>query len=100
MDSILSALLNFGIGGLMAAGVLWLLWYRETITLPRLLERFTAELREERSACERRHAEGMGGHALVLGEVRETRDAVKSLHDEVRLHRALVDDHLGRRKSL
>ena len=70
MDNVIVDLLNLGIGGMMAAAVLWLLYHTHTVTLPKLLDRFAEQLREERAVCEKRHAECMQGHARVLDEVK------------------------------
>jgi len=82
MDAITQGLLNFGIGGAMAAAVLWWAWYRETKTLPALMDLFRDEMGKERAQCERYHQDGIQQH-------RETRHAVNNLRQELLLARAM-----------
>lgn len=58
MDSITSALLNFGIGGVMAAAVVFMVWHNTAKTIPSLMqevsegrERFLMSLRELEQNC-------------------------------------------------
>src|SRR5579864_9752241 len=46
MDGILQGLLQFGIGGIMAATVVWFAWYQSSRTIPALM----SQAKEERDA--------------------------------------------------
>ncbi len=50
MDSILNSLLSFGIGGFMAASVLWFLHHIVTKVLPAIIDSYQKALKEERDA--------------------------------------------------
>lgn len=71
MESIIANLGEWGLAGILAASILWLIWYRETVAMPKLLERFSNELRTERDTCEKRHAE-------ILAAMREHRVEIAS----------------------
>lgn len=49
MDTILTGLLQFGIGGAMAAAILVLSWWTTTKTIPKLLDQREADLTWARS---------------------------------------------------
>ena len=58
MDSITSALLNLGVGGIMAAAVVFMVWHNTTKTIPDLMkdvsegrEKFLTSLRELEGHC-------------------------------------------------
>jgi hypothetical protein len=48
MDAVLSGLVNLGVGGVMAAALVWFLYFIVTKTLPEMTARFGQELREKR----------------------------------------------------
>ena len=49
MDAILSAFLNFGVGGVMAGAVVWFLYTITQSTIPAILKKHQEELAEVRS---------------------------------------------------
>ncbi len=55
MDAILSGLVNLGLGGLMAAALVWFLHHLVTRTLPDLTEAFRAELNAGRDQRSKEH---------------------------------------------
>jgi hypothetical protein len=48
MDAVLSGLVNLGVGGVMAAALVWFLYFIVTKTLPEMTARFGQELKEKR----------------------------------------------------
>lgn len=75
MDEVIKHLAEWGIAGLLTGALLWLLWYRETISLPRIFDRFSQEMANERTSCEKRHEE-----LLVALQERATR--AETMHEE------------------
>ena len=99
MDSVINVLVTNGIGGCMAAGVLWFLWYTATRIIPRIIDRFSEELKEEREICERRHAENLERWQLMVGHFERHGAVLVDLNQKVMLHHALVDQALGLRRQ-
>ena len=89
------------VANLSATAILiWYVWYNQTRTLPGItkdhkdamlavVSEFKSEVAAERSQCLEQHKESNGKHET-------THRAVANLHQEVTLHRALVDQGLKR----
>ncbi|MDE2102610.1 MAG: hypothetical protein KGL39_35515 [Patescibacteria group bacterium] len=69
MEHVLEGASHLGVAVLLSAGLLWLIWYRERVTIPNMTRAFARELRRERRSCERRHRE-------LVGELRDLTRAV------------------------
>lgn len=84
MDPIVNALVNFGIGGCMAAGVLWLVWYRETVAIPKMFASFAEQMHQEREDNHRRHQENREDIRLLVQGFGEISQAVRDTHHDLR----------------
>ena len=58
MDSVISNLSTFGIGGLMAAAIVFIVWHHTSVTIPKLIEQsredqkvFLQSLSEQERSC-------------------------------------------------
>jgi hypothetical protein len=91
MDTILPALEHFGIGGLFAAALVWFMWYRETKTIPALMEQVSKELQAERALCQRWHEENLKDHHALMEGQKEIHLAVREVQQNLRLDQALLD---------
>jgi hypothetical protein len=91
METILTALENFGIGGLFAGALIWFMWYRETKTIPALMEQVSRELQAERALCQRWHEENLKDHQALMEGQKEIHHAVQELQQHLRLDQALME---------
>lgn len=83
MDSITSALLNLGIGGIMAAAVLFLVWHNTTKTIPDLMkevsqarEKFLTALQLLENNC---HQEINKANEIWSSRVEKLSDEIKAI---------------------
>lgn len=117
LDPLISNLINFGIGGCMAALVVWHVWYTQTKQIPTLLVTFEKQmdlervnsdsrakaereshdkiLTTERQIAQMRHEENIAQSTLLLSSLRETHHAIRNLANSVKLHHARIDVALG-----
>ena len=85
MDTMLPALEHFGIGGLFAGALIWFMWYRETKTIPALMEQVSKELQAERALCQRWHEENLKDHHALMDGQKDIHQAVRELQHHLRL---------------
>jgi hypothetical protein len=85
VDTILTALENFGIGGLFAGALIWFMWYRETKTIPALMEQVSKELQAERALCQRWHEENLKDHQALMEGQKDIHHAVREVQEHLRL---------------
>lgn len=113
LDPVIQSLIQLGIGGCMAAVVVWHVWFTQTKQIPSLLTTFAAQmdltrkqgdenakqerdshdrlLKSEREISQMRHEENLRQSALMISSLRETHHAIKNLANNVHLHRATID---------
>lgn len=111
VNELITALATNGIGLVCAAAVLWFAYYRETITIPamiktfsdtqtsaqqsfetrnaKVVDSFTALVREERASCERQHAESRDRLDKILAEMKEQRHYLLNLTNVLGLRQAV-----------
>lgn len=98
MLEILKSLAQWGIAGILVAGLLWLVWHRETVSGPRMMDKFGEQMdkargafaeqmdkarqcffdtnKAERESCEKRHIELL---AAMEEGFKEQRHATRDL---------------------
>lgn len=99
MDSVVQALLQLGIAGVMSASVVGTLYYILSKTIPAMLTRFSEEARLEREACEKRHQENLVRHEATYKAVIEARE---HFADSFKEQRHAINDwaHAARLKEM
>lgn len=75
LDPIITTLINFGIGGCMAALVVWHVWYTHTKTQPAMMTTFREQIAAERTASERNIAAERAASEERLKQERQLSDA-------------------------
>ncbi len=88
MDSIVSNLVNLGIGGCMAAAVLILLWHLIKVTIPELIKENRAALKDQQDTFK----ESLKDLTTALTMIRDT---VNKLADRVEA----TDRHVKRNEA-
>lgn len=110
-NTLLTALVTNGVGGVCAAAVLWFAYYRETRTIPELMRTFTdaqtvvissfegrndkimetfaTVMREERSVCQKWHEENRQGLTQLLAEMKDQRHLIRDLAHQAGLQKAV-----------
>ena len=95
MEEVIKQFGAFGIGGLFAAVVVWVLHHVITKTLPNMAERFTNEIRAERDVCQKNHETVIqqmnDQHEQNLSAHRDTRHEVSNLAHAAGLKKAIED---------
>lgn len=113
-NQLLTALATNSIGAACAAAVLWFAYYRETKTLPALMQTFTDAhlanvasfegrtdklldtfanvMREERAVCQKWHEENRQGLSQLLAEVKEQRHLILNLSFQAGLQKQVKDE--------
>ncbi len=112
-EPIISTLINFGIGGCMAALVVWHVWYTQTKQIPSLLITFESQMAKEREAAnyrlstEReisniRHEDNIKQSTMLVQSLREVHHQLRNLSNIVSLQTTKMDMVLGlkRRESV
>jgi hypothetical protein len=105
---LITTLINFGVGGCMAALVVWHVWFTQTRQLPAMLATFSAQIERERAVSESRitterqitqmrHEENIAQSTLLLNSLRETHHAIQGLANQTSLHHAKIDAVMGLR---
>ncbi len=105
---LITTLINFGVGGCMAALVVWHVWFTQTRQLPAMLTTFAAQIERERAVSESRiaterqitqmrHEENIAQSTLLLNSLRETHHAIQGLANQTSLHHAKIDAVMGLR---
>jgi Sec-independent protein translocase protein TatA len=118
VNQLITALATNGIGLVCAAGVLWFAYYRETKTLPKLMDTFAAAMttfqgtveeiqksfesrqqklvdafsqqaREERTTCQRWHEENRQVLVQLMQEAKENRHYLRDLANQLTLAKAV-----------
>lgn len=91
METIILGLLNLGIGGVMAGGVLWILWHIVTTTLPKVQAESREALREQQAVFREAVAQ-IVSRLEKLDERQEAVDRhVKANNDAIAAARAEID---------
>ena len=108
-NALLTAVLTNGIGAACAAAVLYLSWYRETKTLPALVDSFTKThekallvftdiSKEERAVCQKWHENNLAQHKenrdvnqQVMAELKEQRHLLYNLLNQLGLKKAVEE---------
>jgi hypothetical protein len=76
MDGILSGLINLGLGGLMAAALIWFLYYLVSRTLPEMTRLFRKEILAERKLRFREHQALLQMMDLLAKQQQEQHEAL------------------------
>lgn len=108
-NALITAIMTNGIGGVCAAAVLWFAYYRETKTIPKMLDTFQgmqakaietfAQLtREERAIYQIWHNENRARLDQLVIEARETRHYLRDMAHAMGLKRAVDEER--RKKGL
>jgi hypothetical protein len=106
IDPIVTTLINFGIGGCMAALVVWHVWYTQTKQIPALLATFESQMGKEREAANSRmatereistirHEDNIRQYTLLLTSVRGIHHAHRNQTNTLALLAAKIDFMLG-----
>jgi hypothetical protein len=106
MEPIITTLINFGIGGCMAALVVWHVWYTQTKQIPSLLSTFENQMSKEREAANQRlaqereishmrHEDNIKQSTLITVSLREVHHSLRNLGNQVSLNTAKIDLSLG-----
>lgn len=106
LDPVFSTLINFGIGGCMAALVVWHVWYTQTKQIPSLLSTFESQMAKEREAANQRlasereistirHEDNIKQATLTITSLREVHHSIRNLSNHIALNTAKIDLMLG-----
>jgi hypothetical protein len=105
----ITAIVTNGIGIVCAAAMIWLSYYRETVTIPKMLTQFSmiqdkaletmlTLTREERISCQKWHDENRDCHqqtnnrlGTLSGEIRENRHDIRNLANALHLRQAIEE---------
>jgi hypothetical protein len=109
-NQLITALATNGIGAVCAAAVLWLAWFRETKTIPKMMETFsevqqkamdtaTALAREERQVCQKWHEENRANLIGLLEEMRENKHFLRDLAHMLGVRRAVEEEQAKKRDA-
>ena len=94
MDQFVQLITQLGFGGLMAVVIAWLVWYRETKSIPQMMELFSKEIQAERECSSRRDEDTrkmyLDTHTQQLEQHKETRHLVANLRHEVDMQKAIA----------
>lgn len=88
-NQLLNALATNGIGAACAAAVLWFAWYRETKTIPKMIDAFAAIETQAIASFEARNSKTMDTFAMII---KEERQICQKWHEE---DRGLLQDVLS-----
>lgn len=122
LNQLVTAIVTNGIGAVCAAAVLWLAYYRETKTIPKMLETFTGAMtaaqvsfearntkvvdtfaqmaREERTNYQRWHEETMARLTQIMTELQQTRLQMAAEMRENRHYLRNLANQLGLRAAV
>lgn len=92
MEDFVKIAVNNGIGFTCAIFVMWVSWYRETKTLPKILDNFTQLTREERSNYQRWHEENRDRLDRIIADQREQRHYSKNLAHLIGMKQAMDEE--------
>ncbi len=92
-DAAINILVQNGLTGVLIGAVLVYVWYRETKTIPKMIDVFKEEMHAERARCDKHHEEML----LRVEHVKEdgrrlhgiTRNEIKTLAAAANLKQAL-----------
>jgi hypothetical protein len=106
IDPIVTTLINFGIGGCMAALVVWHVWYTQTKQIPTLLTTFESQMGKEREAAAQRltterelstlrHEDNIRQSALLLTSLRQVHHSLRNVSSLLSVLATKIDFVLG-----
>lgn len=96
-NTMVNVLVTNGVGVVCAGAMLWLSWYRETVSIPKIMDTMLTLVREERTVCQKWHEENRECLANILAEVRENRHYQRDLAHMLGLRNAV--DEAKRKKE-